>query len=204
MNEDAITKAFVEWQQQAVSERAEGDVETDLSVELEAHYNHYGNRGSVDLFLQESTRDSDMEQFEVTDEWLVEIKSPAAIQEVTGANEIIRQFKRHCKYFYRDEARECEMDPGTKMPPNFELCFAPTPAVLEHIEDNEALYKTLRDVEPYVGEQWSRSPFITIVFRHPENMDPVHMPWEYREEGAVWQDAVPRINQEVAASLGLE
>ena len=100
--------------------------EHELAVEQ--HYNYYGDRGIVDLVAEET--DSGHVH-------LYEIKSNAAIDAVTGANEIIRQFNRMRRYFFRDES--------TRQPDGavvFELCFLPTYEAYRHVHQNAELYNT--------------------------------------------------------------
>jgi len=100
------------------------------SVQVEKHYNHYGDRGIVDL---------------VTDGFslhLFEIKSPAAIDAATGANEIIRQFNRMREYYVQDH----EIEPNHQA--TFELCFTPDVECLRHVETNMEMYKNITQTTP--------------------------------------------------------
>lgn len=117
--EDQLTSRLVEYYQNQ-------EFEHDISVEQ--HYNYYGDRGVVDLATKE---------VETGYVHLYEIKSNAAINAATGANEIIRQFNKMRQYFFRDES--------TFSPdgwPTFELCFLPTYEAYRHIHNNAELYKS--------------------------------------------------------------
>lgn len=125
MNEDELTNALIRYHrqsEQAARSRGERGVETKLYPE--EHYNHYGDRGVVDLYC-------------VTGEWsghLYEVKSESAVRCATGANEIIRQFNRMRQHFY----------PGTDHPVpldvHFELCFTPTAYNARHLLENADMY----------------------------------------------------------------
>lgn len=114
------------------------DGETSASIEVEKHYNHYGDRGVADLFIREREPNG------VENDYVYEFKSDAAIEAATGANEIIRQFNRMCSYFYKDD----EIDlPDTRAWENsaitFELCFNATPTAFEHVLDNYEIYESI-------------------------------------------------------------
>ncbi|MFP9062541.1 hypothetical protein ACLI4R_18745, partial [Natrialbaceae archaeon A-chndr2] len=99
-----------------------------LSIFPEAHYNHYGDRGVVDLYIEQSTTYGGKEGI------VLELKSEAAVRESTGANEIIRQFNRMREYFFKGSSHD---------PPEsiiFELCFVPTEYNIRHIYENLDLY----------------------------------------------------------------
>ncbi len=117
-NEDQLTSRLVEHYEQY----------HDYETHIERHYNHYGDRGIVDLVATEDGTDAIH---------LYEIKSTAAIEAATGANEIIRQFNRMRRYFFRDESTP--MDVGHVQ---FELCFLPTYECYRHVERNADLYRS--------------------------------------------------------------
>lgn len=108
-------------------------MDEEAECKPEVHYNHYGDRGVVDLVkIDRSEKPYGMTVYEV--------KSPAALREVTGANEIIRQFNRHKEYFI----------PGTNYSSDYfdvryELCFYLSEETLEHVMSNWSLYETLRE-----------------------------------------------------------
>lgn len=90
MDEDEVTNALIQWHKSSAREAIEaGDTDADVEILPEAHYNHYGNRGVVDLYA-------------IMGGWnghVYEIKSETAVRNATGANEVIRQFNRMREYF---------------------------------------------------------------------------------------------------------
>lgn len=115
-----------------------------VEVFYEKHYNHYGSRGVADLYAQ---------QFE--GDWradtVYEVKGDSAIRNATGANEIVRQFNRMCKYFYAGV--EHSYPPRGSYPPQAELTFIATELAFEHINENYDIYKSLqgKTVDAAVG-----------------------------------------------------
>lgn len=106
----------------------------DMSIELEVQYNHYGDRGVVDLVVEHESPTNILE--------IIELKSDSAIESATGANEIIRQFKSHKKYFFKGSdytKRGCKHI--------FILGFAATEKALSHLFENKALYRNLSSKE---------------------------------------------------------
>ncbi|RJT05234.1 hypothetical protein [Halococcus sp. IIIV-5B] len=159
MNEDELTNALIRHHkrsERAARSRGERDVETKLYPE--EHYNHYGDRGVVDLY-QTTGRSSGH---------LYEVKSESAVRHATGANEIVRQFNRMRGHFY----------PGTDHPVpdevHFELCFLPTALTARHLVENAEMYaqcvandvSRLDEVDRVVANVCFRLP-------DPENVRPV-------------------------------
>ena len=101
--------------------------------EVEVPYNHYGDRGVVDLVLNDGpyTRSADMVR-------AIEVKSPEAVKNSTGANEIIRQFKRQKKYFQKGSSYK----PG-KYKVSHHLVFVATPETRKHVEENREMYSSI-------------------------------------------------------------
>ena len=98
--------------------------------EPEVHYNHYGDRGVVDLIQTDTyNREKTLRVYE--------LKCEPAIENSTGANEILRQFNRHRTYFFKGSDYKAT-DYSTV---TFELTFAATQACYEHVRDNWAQYK---------------------------------------------------------------
>lgn len=105
---------------------------------LEEPYDHYGNRGQVDVYVR--TRDKPRVDH------LIELKADAAVRRATGANEVLRQFRRMEEYFYRGSdhgvrRRLGRTEPGVRLL----LLFAPTVACVEHVAEHASLYES---VEP--------------------------------------------------------
>lgn len=102
--------------------------------DVEVHYNHYGDRGIVDLVIE-----GDAPADEKSPLYVWELKSDAAIDYATGANEIIRQFKRQRKYFIK--GTDYNGADYTKV--RHYLGFFATEKALRHIENNRSLYESL-------------------------------------------------------------
>lgn len=105
----------------------------DAAVALEEPYDHDGVRGVADVYVRTRTP-------EVVD-YLVELKGDAAVRHATGANEILRQYRRMERYFYQDAAHNVRPklnrdDVGV----NLLLLFAPTPITVRHVANNRSLY----------------------------------------------------------------
>jgi len=113
-------------------------VADSVEVEYEKHYNHYGDRGVVDLYAQafDGGYRSDT---------LYEVKSRSALNEATGANEILRQFNRMCKYFYAGV--EDSYPPNGSYGPHAELCFVASKEAFEHIKENYGMYESINKKE---------------------------------------------------------
>lgn len=103
----------------------------EKDVHLEQRYNHYGDRGAVDVVITDSAKKA---------AWVIEIKSDAAIKNASGANEIIRQFKKHKNCFFEGTGKEHQARDDRK---NFQLIFAATENCWDHLEENWPLYENL-------------------------------------------------------------
>jgi len=101
------------------------------NIELEKQYNHYGDRGVVDVVVEDYA-DNAM--------WVVELKGDSAVNEATGANEIIRQFNRHREYFFEGVDKRYSAERNKRV---FMLSFAATDRCWEHLKDNWPLYENL-------------------------------------------------------------
>ncbi len=133
--EDKLVNNLIERERAAAARQAEKfDTEFDVSVEPEAHYNYYGDRGVADLYVQKTERGP--LQRDVRTDKIYEVKSAAALQESTGANDVLRQFNRMRRYFYEDERRSLPDDYV------FELCFVIQPETVEHVAENLGLYSS--------------------------------------------------------------
>ncbi|SFR67684.1 hypothetical protein [Halogeometricum limi] len=124
MREDELATAVVEHFEAAFGES---------DVRLEEPYDHYGNRGAVDVYAR--TREAEPVDY------LVELKADPAVRIASGANEILRQYRRMERYFYKDDEhsirRKLARDgPGVY----FLLLFAPTVACVEHVAEHRRLY----------------------------------------------------------------
>lgn len=109
--------------------------------EAEVHYNHYGSRGCVDMVeTGEFLGDSYIN--------IYELKSDSAIEEVTGANELLRQVKRHAKYFFDGTDDYPRRKYGEA---HFFLMFYATRNAVKHVRKNKELYRTAEDRHSFGG-----------------------------------------------------
>ncbi|QLG62677.1 hypothetical protein [Halorarum salinum] len=105
----------------------------DATVRLEEPYDHYGNRGVVDAHVR--VRGA------APVDYLVELKSDAALGHVTGANEVLRQYRRMERYFYKDEEHSLRTSIARDGPGvHVMLLFAPTSRCVEHVWEHRRLY----------------------------------------------------------------
>jgi len=127
MREDELATAAVEHFEAAF----EGP-----EIGLEEPYDHYGNRGSVDLYV----RTKPPERIE----YLVELKADPAVRMAGGANEILRQYRRMERYFYEDDAHDLRKRLGRDGPAVYLLLlFAPTARCVEHVHEHRRLYGSI-------------------------------------------------------------
>ncbi len=162
MNEDELANAIIQRANKRAQEfKEQGDSDADVNTYIEAHYNHYGNRGVADLYVD-------------TSGWqghVYELKSQSAVEEATGANKILRQFNKMRKYFFEGSDHSV---PSSEV--KFELCFTPTERNAKHLIENAEMYASavenditnLRE-DIRVGSQ--------VCFRlpDPENITPILM-----------------------------
>lgn len=134
MREDELATAAVEHFEAAFD---------DPDVRLEEPYDHYGNRGAVDVYVR--TRPPERV------EYLAELKADPAVRVASGANEILRQYRRMERYFYEDDAHDLRTRLGRDGPGlHLLLLFAPTPRCVEHVFENRRLYGSI-DPELTIG-----------------------------------------------------
>lgn len=108
----------------------------DVSVHLEEPYDHYGNRGVADVYVRVRTPEPV--------DYLIELKSDAAIRHATGANEILRQYRRMERYFYKDDEHQVRHKLGRDGPGvHALLLFAPTASCVRHVGAHRALYESV-------------------------------------------------------------
>jgi len=106
---------------------------TDPEIRLEEPYDAAGRRGVVDLYARLSTP--------TRVDHVIELKADAAVRRATGANEILRQFRRMERYFHEDDTHELRprlsrTEPGAQ----YGLFFAPTPTCVHHVATHRTLY----------------------------------------------------------------
>lgn len=119
-------------------------VHDDVEIRLEEPYDANGREGVVDVYVR--TR----EPHRV--DRVVELKSDAAIRRATGANEILRQYRRMERYFHEDDRHAIHPklsrdEPGAR----FLLLFAPTPTCVYHVATHRSLYESV-EVTASVGD----------------------------------------------------
>lgn len=165
-SEDAMVNRLIEHHRGNVTPKGELGSDKIPVLQPEAHYNYYGDRGVVDLYVVEKF--SDEGRYDWTQGTLYEVKSNSALDNVSGANEIVRQFNRMQKYFYEDESwRRPKII-------HYELCFIPSPETLEHVSNNQEIYRQLiHDTEKSKA---------SVMFRTPDgSIDPANPMIEFVE-----------------------
>lgn len=139
--EDDLTAALIQLHEQPADIT---DIES-VTITPEAHYNYYGSRGVADLYV--STTINKNSGLKKQKDRLYEVKA-----ELTNANEVIRQFNRMVKYFYKG---------GSWPRPDavrYELTILPTHENYSHLRSYFDIYQSLNG---------------KVFFRHPENPTPV-------------------------------
>lgn len=154
------------------------DAEFVHVMEPEAFYNDYGMRGFPDLHMVYEWIDDG-----IIESQLIEVKSEYAVKRATGANEIIRQFNKMRRHFYKAEGQVVPMRQfeWQEIFLGFELAFIPSEYTLLHILDNKEMYN--QAIQTSQGNV-SRLPRnqnregtmhsgiqVLLSFRHPEQPD---------------------------------
>ena len=118
----------------------------------EVGYNDYGDKGVVDLVVESWATVHDIYE-EKAGRWLaskrlqkhkgdvevltvIEVKSEYAVNESTGANELIRQFKRHQDHFFAGS----DYNHADWHAVEFYLIFAETQETQRHVAQNWRMY----------------------------------------------------------------
>ena len=108
----------------------------DPTIRLEEPYDADGRRGVVDVYVRIRTPEPV--------DTVIELKSDAAVRRATGANEVLRQFRRMERYFHADDAHRVEPKLGRDGPAaRYLLLFAPTPTCVHHVATHRSLYGTV-------------------------------------------------------------
>lgn len=68
-----------------------------------------------------------------------EVKSDYAVEEATGANEIIRQFNSHKEFLFKGSSFE----QGDYASQEFYLVFSVSEGCYEHVQENQEIYRNL-------------------------------------------------------------
>jgi hypothetical protein len=127
MREDELASSVVEHFSAGFEEAA---------VHLEEPYDHYGNRGSVDVYVR--VRDP------APVDYLVELKADPALRYASGPNEMLRQYRRMERYFYKDDEHELRKRLAREGPGVYVLLlFAPTVDCVEHVAEHRPLYESV-------------------------------------------------------------
>ncbi|UVE52471.1 hypothetical protein KU306_17840 (plasmid) [Haloferax larsenii] len=108
----------------------------DVEIHLEEPYDHYGNRGVADVYVRVRTPEPV--------DYLIELKADAAVRHATGANEVLRQYRRMERYFYKDDEHQVRPRLAREGPGvNVLLLFAPTSRCVRHVHEHRALYESV-------------------------------------------------------------
>lgn len=175
VREDRLAERIVRW----------AEATTEPTVSLEEPYDHYGNRGQVDVYLEVPPPPPR--------EHVIELKGDAAVRRATGANEILRQFRRAVRYFYRDETHHLRRRLGRTEPPvRFLLAFAPTVACVEHVARHATLYESVEASGPVEGvESTRRVAFLVGVDGDPEELRTISINEATGFGSEAFRDAIP-------------
>lgn len=140
----------------------------------EVGYNDYGDKGVVDLVIESFIYKDEIYRKPVY-QWLkerprinrhtdsieelmiVEVKSEYAISEATGANEILRQFRKHQDHFFKGSDYKKSGWNSTQ----FVLAIAQTPKTKKHVANNWRMYENT-DGTVQMWDMESASPGPTI------------------------------------------
>lgn len=172
--------------------RQERDVDY---IEPEAPFNHYGARGAVDLFTHEDNGHGGKAK-------LLEVKSQAAIEVSTGANEILRQFNRMRKYFFASDDRSLPV--GRQGTVTYELSFIANPVAWKHFQNNEPMYtEAVTSQLSGIGNHEIKKD-CRITFRHPDAIEEV-VPMVIQNVGRLGHEPneIRKRNPTIADSVGL-
>lgn len=102
-------------------------------IRLEEPYDADGRRGIVDVYVRLRTPERV--------DHVIELKGDAAVRHATGANEILRQYRRMERYFHADSTHAIRPKLGRTEPgARYLLCFAPTPTCVHHVGTHRSLY----------------------------------------------------------------
>lgn len=148
MKEDKLTNALIRHYKKSENQESVSQVQTCPEV----HYNHYGTRGIVDLFVRKN-----YESGSIRDN-VIEIKS-----ELTNANEIIRQFNKMSSFFYKGS--------DWSKPPrhNFVLGILLTKNNVEHLIENIQMYRSLNSSSNvFIGFSTKEYPSPYNIFPTPK------------------------------------
>lgn len=135
------------------------DIYEVATVEPEAHYSHYSNRGFADLYVRLKIEEEG--KYTEYKDALYEVKSASAVRQATGANEIVRQFNRMCKAFYQDEGRSLPHRVS------FTLLFEVHPETVIHVAENLGMYTSVDNGDVFDNRRVDTLQ--SVVFRDPNS-----------------------------------
>lgn len=160
-------------------------VSDDPEIGLEEPYDADGRRGLVDVYVR--TRVPERVDH------VIELKSDAAIRHATGANEVLRQYRRMERYFYGDERHAIRPKLSRSGPAvHFLLLFAPTPTCVHHVATHRSLYESV-DVDARVGDVPAvrKVAFLTGLDGDPEELGFVSVNGDVSLGTSEFTNAVP-------------
>ncbi|GAB3694513.1 hypothetical protein [Halorubrum pallidum] len=167
----------------------------DPEIRLEEPYDADGRRGVADVYVRLRTPERV--------DHVVELKGDAAVRRATGANEVLRQYRRMERYFHADSTHAIRpklrrTEPGA----HFLLCFAPTPACVYHVATHRGLYASV-DVSGRVDDVPAvrTVAFLTGLDGEPSDLGFVSINADAPFGSGAFFEAVPR-DSRLADSLG--
>ncbi|MFC4989629.1 hypothetical protein [Saliphagus infecundisoli] len=133
-NEDQVADYLINHHRETCEN--EGISAENIDIQPERPYDHYSNRGSVDLFVKlEYEGGTEIHR----NYYIYEIKSHWAIRSATGANEIIRQYNRMREYFFKGTDYNLSNSDSVY----FQLVFTPSAECFRHFINNYAMYREI-------------------------------------------------------------
>jgi len=154
-------------------------------IRLEEPYDAEGRRGVVDLYVRLRTPERV--------DHVIELKSDAAVRRATGANEVLRQYRRMERYFHADDAHAIRAKLGRTEPgARFLLCFAPTPTCVHHVATHETLYGSVDETARVDDVPAARTvAFLTGLDGDPDELGLVSVNGDAAFGSPAFIDAVP-------------
>jgi len=160
-------------------------VHDDPEVRLEEPYDAEGRRGVVDAYVRLRTPERV--------DHVIELKGDAAVRRATGANEVLRQYRRMERYFHDDDRHAIRPKLGRTEPgARYLLCFAPTPTCVHHVATHRSLYGSVDASAQVDGVPAVRTvAFLTGLDGDPADLGMVSVNGEAEFGSEAFLDAVP-------------
>ena len=160
-------------------------VHDDPEVRLEEPYDADGRRGVVDAYVRLRTPERV--------DHVIELKGDAAVRRATGANEVLRQYRRMERYFHADDRHAIRPKLGRTEPgARYLLCFAPTPTCVHHVATHRSLYGSVDEAAQVDGVPAVRTvAFLTGLEGDPADLGMVSVNGEAEFGSEAFLDAVP-------------